>query len=258
MPIDVTEPRPGAQGPAGAAASLGRIRRDGPRVHCLTNSVAQSLTANLLLAVGAVPAMSLALDEIDRFVARSAALVVNLGMLDEGRRAAMSRAVSVAAEHGIPWVLDPVMVDRSPVRLVFARALLSHRPTVVRGNMTEIAALGREAGLSALAEDIGTVVAQTGPVDVVCDASRSIPLRSGHPLMTRVTGLGCALSALVAALCAVERDPFEAAAQALLALGVAGEMAAETAAGPGSFQAALLDRLYTLDAAVLAARRRAE
>lgn len=258
MPIEVADPQPVAHVAAGAAASLSHVRRDEPRVHCLTNTVAQSLTANLLLAVGAIPAMSLALDEIDHLVARSAALVVNLGMLDEARLSAISRAVSVAAEHRIPWVLDPVMVDRSPVRLVFARALLLHRPTVVRGNAAEIAALGREAGPSALAEDSGTVVAQTGPVDVVCDASRSIPLRSGHPLMTRVTGLGCALSALVAAFCAVERDPFEAAAQALLALGVAGEMAAETAAGPGSFQAALLDRLYTLDAAVLAARRRAE
>lgn len=257
MPIEVADAQPLAGLAACAADSLNLIRRDEPRVHCLTNTVAQSLTANLLLSVGAIPAMSLALDEIDRLVAHSAALVVNLGTLDAARRAAMGRAVSVAADHRIPWVLDPVMVDRSPARLTFARALLAHRPTVVRGNATEIAALGQVADPGALAKDIGTVVAQTGRVDVVCDASRSVSLHFGHPLMTRITGLGCALSALLAAFCAVESDPFAAAAQGLLAFSVAGEMAGETAAGPGSFHAALLDRLYTLDAAALTARGRA-
>jgi hydroxyethylthiazole kinase len=258
MPIEVADAQPLAGLAASAADSLNRIRRDEPRVHCLTNTVAQSLTANLLLSVGASPAMSLALDEIDQLVAGSAALVINLGTLDEARRAAMSRAVRVAAEHRIPWVLDPVMVERSPARLSFARELLAQRPTVVRGNAPEITALGRDADPGGLAKDIGTVVAQTGPVDVVCDASRSHSLSFGHPLMTRVTGLGCALSALLAAFCAVESDPFAAAAQGLLAFGVAGEMAGETAAGPGSFQTALLDRLYTLDAAALTARGRSQ
>jgi hydroxyethylthiazole kinase len=260
MAIKVTDAQPLAGLAACAADSLSSIRRDEPRVHCLTNTVAQTLTANLLLSVGASPAMSLALDEIDQLVAGSAALVVNLGTLDEARRAAMSRAVRVAGEHRIPWVLDPVMVERSPARLSFARELLAHRPTVVRGNAPEIAALvtalGPEADPGALAKDIGTVVAQTGPTDLICDASRSVSLTFGHPLMPRVTGLGCALSALLAAFCAVETDPFAAAAQGLLAFGIAGEMAAETATGPGSFQTALLDRLYTLDAVALTVRGR--
>jgi hydroxyethylthiazole kinase len=258
MPIEVADAQPLADLAACAADSLSRIRRDEPRVHCLTNTVAQSLTANLLLSVGASPAMSLALDEIDQLVAGSAALVVNLGTLDEARRAAMSRAVRVAAEHRIPWVLDPVMVDRSSTRLSFARALLAHRPTVVRGNTPEMTALSTDSDPGALAKVIGTVVAQTGPTDLICDASRSVSLTFGHPLMSRVTGLGCALSALLAAFCAVESDPFAAAAQGLLVFGIAGEMAAETATGPGSFQTALLDRLYTLDAAALTARGRSQ
>jgi hydroxyethylthiazole kinase len=228
---------------ARAGDSLQRIRARAPRIHCLTNTVAQALTANLLLAAGAVPAMSMALDEIDALVAGSGALVVNLGTLDEARRAAMSRAIAVAGEHGKPWVLDPVMVDRAPARLAFARTLLAQRPAVVRGNSGEIAALG----------ELDTVVAETGPIDVVRDSTQVVRLAGGHPLMARVTGLGCAASALVAAFCAVEDDPLQAAAQALLVLGRAAELAAATAAGPASFQVALLDELYSLDAATLEA-----
>jgi hydroxyethylthiazole kinase len=226
-----------------ASYSLGRMRDRAPRVHCLTNSVAQTLTANMLLAAGAVPAMSMALDEIDAMVAGSGALVVNLGTLDEARRAAMARAVAVAGEHGKPWVLDPVMVDRAPARLAFARTLLAQRPAVVRGNPGEIAALG----------ELDTVVAETGPIDVVRDATQVVRLAGGHPLMARVTGLGCAASALVAAFCAVEDDALQAAAQALLVLGRAAELAAEAAAGPASFQVALLDTLYSVDAETLEA-----
>lgn len=226
-----------------AGDSLQRIRARAPRIHCLTNTVAQALTANLLLAAGAVPAMSMALDEIDDLVAGSGALVVNLGTLDEARRAAMSRAIAVAGEHGKPWVLDPVMVDRAPARLAFARSLLAQHPAVVRGNSGEIAALG----------ELDTVVAETGPIDVVRDSTQVVRLAGGHPLMARVTGLGCAASALVAAFCAVEDDPLQAAAQALLVLGRAAELAAATAAGPASFQVALLDTLYNLDAETLEA-----
>jgi hydroxyethylthiazole kinase len=246
--------RPDRDLAADAGASLELIRSRCPRIHCLTNTVAQTLTANLLLAAGASPAMSMALDEIDDMVAHSGALVVNLGTLDDARRAAMTRAVAIAGEHHKPWVLDPVMVDRSPVRLAFARSLVLQRPAVVRGNSGEIAALADNRGAGELARLAATVVAETGPVDVVCDAARVVRLRCGHPLMTRVTGLGCAASALVAAFCAVKGDPLMAAAQALLVLGAAAEMAAGSAAGPASFQTALLDRLYTLDARALDAR----
>jgi hydroxyethylthiazole kinase len=235
---------------ARAAHSLERIRSGAPRIHCLTNTVAQTLTANLLLAAGAIPAMSTALDEIDDMVAGSAALLVNLGTLDEARRAAMARAVAVAARQQTPWVLDPVMVERAPARLAFARTLLAHGPAVVRGNGGEIAALAGD-----LARRTGTVIAETGAIDVVRDGARNVRLTGGHPLMTRVTGLGCAASGLVAAFCAVDRDALLAAAEALFVLGVAAELAAGSTAGPASFQTSLLDRLYNLDAATLEARK---
>lgn len=256
MAREVVDAPPGPGLAAGAIASLARIRREAPRVHCLTNTVAQSLTANLLSAAGAIPSMSLAVDEIDHFIAGSAALLVNLGTLDEARRAAMTRAVAVAGEQGKPWVLDPVMVDRSPRRLEFARALLAHRPTVVRGNVAEMAVLAGRAGPGGLARAAGAVVAETGRVDRVSDGRHVIRITTGHPLMARVIGLGCAASALVAAFCAIEGDRLMATAQALFALGVAGELAGETAVGPASFQTALLDRLYVLDADTLAARGR--
>jgi hydroxyethylthiazole kinase len=239
---------------ARAGASLDRVRSLAPRIHCLTNTVAQTLTANLLLAVGASPAMSMALDEIDDVVARSDALLVNLGTLDDQRRAAMTRAVAVAGRYGKPWVLDPVMVERSPARLEFARGLLAQRPAVVRGNSGEIAALAVDGDAGDLAREAATVVAETGPVDVVRDAKRVLHLACGHPLMTRVTGLGCAASALVAAFCAVEDDPLQAAAQALLVLGRAAEAAVGSAAGPASFQTALIDGLYSMDAGNLQER----
>ena len=253
MPIETSDAdAPGRRPAAHAGASLERIRRHAPRIHCLTNTVAQALTANLLLAAGAEPAMSTALDEIDDLVAGSGALVVNLGTLDEPRRAAMTRAVAVARQHRRPWVLDPVMVDRSAARLAFARTLLSQGPAVVRGNAAEIAALAGGSDAGKLARQAETVVAETGPIDTVRDATRVLRLACGHPLMARVTGLGCAASALVAAFCAVEGDPLEAAAQSLIVLGRAAELAAASAAGPASFQTALLDRLYSLDAAALA------
>lgn len=256
MAPELVDAPPGSELATGAAASLARIRREAPRVHCLTNTVAQSLTANLLLAVGASPSMSMAMDEIDPFIAGSAALLVNLGTFDETRRAAIVRALEITDQRALPWVLDPVMVDRSPARLAFAHSLLPHRPTIIRANAAELAALAGRSGLQGLARRTGAAVAETGRIDVVSDGRCSVRIATGHPLMARVTGLGCAASALVAAFLAVERDRLAATAQALLVLGVAGELAGETAAGPGSFQTALLDRLYGLGAGTLAARGR--
>src|SRR5437588_1376117 len=94
-----------------AAAVLARLRAKSPRVHCITNAVAQNFTANVLLAIGAVPSMTIAPDEIADFVARADALLVNLGTLDEQRRAAVQIAIEEAADDRRPWVLDPVMVE---------------------------------------------------------------------------------------------------------------------------------------------------
>jgi hydroxyethylthiazole kinase len=232
---------------AHAADLLDRVRHRAPEVHVLTSTVAQPLSANLLLAVGAQPRMSAAPGEIEAFAARTDALVANLGMLDEARRAALTRALPVVTARGVPWVLDPVKVERSPERLAFARELLAFAPAVVRANKAEMDALDPAAG---------PVRAITGEVDLVLDDGRERRIAGGDPLTTRVTAAGCAGTGLVAAFLAVEPDAFAATAAALICLKVAGELAGETARGPGSFPAALLDALHDLDAERLAARAR--
>ena len=235
------------------AASLSAIAQRAPRVHCITNIVAMNYTANMLLAVGAVPSMSLAADEITDFVGRADALLINLGTLDETRRLAIPKAIQAAQDKHKPWVLDPVFINASPNRLRYARKLISQRPTVIRGNADEISVLADDAEFPALslARGLSVVVVQTGEPDLITDGAQTITLANGHPWMARITAMGCALSALLGAFLAVEKDPLLAAAQALLALGVAGEAAAEQAAGPGSLQTALLDQLYGLDSDVL-------
>lgn len=225
-----------------AAAGLERLRAERPRVHCLTNFVAMQLSANLLLATGAVPSMTMESAAMADFVGSSAALLVNLGMLDPWRRAAAPEAIAATQTLGRPWVLDPVKVDRSPERRAFAQGLLDLGPAVLRCNTAERPLL--EAGAR-------TVVATTGAVDGIVGPEHRLEVGGGSPLMDRVTAMGCAGSALVAAFLAVEADPFMAAAAALLVMKVAGTLAAETAGGPGSFVPAFLDAVYALDAAGL-------
>jgi hydroxyethylthiazole kinase len=235
-----------------------RIRSRAPRVHCITNSVAQQYTANMLLAAGAVPSMTLSADEIGAFVAGADALLVNLGTFDAERKSAIGVALSSATEHGVPWLLDPVFIERSPARAQFARDLVSRSPTVVRLNEAEFAALtGGEPTADTparFAQAHGTIVALTGAMDVVADGKRRTEIGNGHALMGRVTAMGCAGSALVCAALAVEADAYMATVAALAAFGVAGELAAESAEGPGSFAVAIIDALHHLDRADLGAR----
>lgn len=241
---------------AGMAADvLSRIRARGPRVHCITNTVAQQYTANMLLAAGAVPSMTTAGEEIASFVAGADALLVNLGTFDADRQAAIDTALGVTESTHMPWVLDPVFIDRSPWRAAFARDLLERRPSAVRLNPAEFTPLfgeepGGEASIRA-ARTHATVVALTGDVDIVTDGERRVAAANGHRLMSVVTAMGCASSALVAAALAVESDRWLAALAALAGLGVAGEIAALHASGPGSFASAIIDALYGLDRAAL-------
>ena len=234
-----------------AAAVVGRLRASAPKVHCITNAVAQNFTANVLLAVGGVPSMTLSPEEVASFVARADALLVNLGTFDRERREAIEIAVEAAGKDKVPWVLDPVFIDRAAPRAAFARALVARGPKVVRLNVREFATLaGAEptsAVLSAYAREQATVVALSGETDIVGDGVRLAGIANGHPLMAKVTAMGCAGAALVAACLAVERDTWRAAAAAALLIGVAGELAAAKADGPGSFVPAILDVLFRLD-----------
>jgi len=236
---------------------LERVRSERTRVHAITNAAAQALTANLLLAAGGIPSLTVAPEEVPAFTGRSAALLVNLGTLDTDRRTAIPQAIRTARAHAKPWVLDPVFVEASPPRLEFARACLAGGPRILRCNAAEFTALAEDNAkpetVQAFARSHGTVVALTGAVDLITDGFRLTCIGNGHPLMARVTAMGCVGTALVAAFAAVHDDALEAAAAALLVTGVAGEIAARNAAGPGTFQPAFLDALFNLDTPTLAA-----
>jgi len=246
--------------PSTASQLLGRLRTEAVRVHAITNAAAQVFTANLLLAAGAVPSLTTAPDEVPSFTSRAGALLVNLGTLDADRRTAIPWAIAAARATHKPWVLDPVFVEISPPRLALARLCLTGEPRVVRCNRGEFEAMtDQQAQPEAVAEfarQHGCVVALTGPTDLVTDGTRSISISNGHPLMAYTTAMGCAATALVAAFSALEDDTVLAAASALLIVAVAGEIAGETAKGPGSFPAILLDTLFGLDADTIAARAR--
>jgi hydroxyethylthiazole kinase len=235
-----------------AAALLPKIRAKNPRVHCITNTVAQAFTANTLLAAGATPSVTTSPEEIAGFVASADNLLVNLGTLDRERREAVSFALDVAATKHLPWVLDPVFVDRSPLRLEFARTLLARKPAVIRLNAAELSALAGEAAsrecAQRFAQQSGAVVALTGDVDVVTDGARLVNVHNGDELMGTVTAMGCAGSAFVASALAVEKDFWLATAAAMMVFGIAGELAAEEANGPGTLAVAILDSLHGMTA----------
>jgi hydroxyethylthiazole kinase len=243
---------------AGELLTLLRERR--PRVHCITNSVVQELTANVLLAAGAIPSMTTSPEEIGHFAASADALLVNLGTLDGERRDAIDVALEVARDDGIPWVLDPVLIDRSEPRAELARALAAKEPRVVRANVGEFGALIQaEANADALDRfslDNITVAACTGAVDLVTSGAKRVRIENGHPYMAQVTGIGCAETALVAACVAIEDDEFVAAVAGLLAMGIAGEIAAKGVKGPGSFAVALIDAIAALDAKQIESKAR--
>lgn len=251
-------------------ALVDAVRAAAPLTQCMTNTVVTGFTANVLLAVGASPAMTDSLEEGPIFAGVADGLLINVGTVNAMTAEAM-RATALARTHaGRTWCLDPVAVGTLPVRTTLARDLLGHHPTVVRGNASEVRALvgepgaGRgvdagdevDAALDASArlvdEGVGAV-AVSGSVDAIVTADHP-PLRiaNGDPIMTKVTGVGCALGAMVAAYLPVAETPQLAAAAATAALTVAADDAADRASGPGSFAVELLDALGRLDAETVA------
>ena len=237
-----------------AADVLERVRARRPRIHCITNAVAQNITANVLLAAGAVPSMTISPDEISAFAARADALLVNLGTFDAERQVAADTAIAKVNAIKIPWVLDPVLIDRSPPRADYAQQLLRLKPAALRLNAAEFETLAGAASPESLAAKNGVIVALTGQTDRITDGTRGFQIANGHALMAHVTAMGCAGSALVATALAVEPDRLKAVASALLLFGIAGEVAGDNADGPGSFAVHILDALFRLDRATIHAR----
>ncbi len=264
-----------AADPAAVWRTLAAIRARAPLVHNITNLVVTNSTANALLAVGASPAMVEGVDEVAEFAAVAAALVVNLGTMSSDRAAAIRLAVAAAVAAGRPWVLDPVAVGVINYRTGLAREVIRRKPAAIRGNASEILALAGEGGggkgvdsaagaeaavatAQHLASQTGSAVAVTGATDYITDGTKVIAVRNGHPMMTRVTGLGCTATAIIGACLAVEPDTLAATAHGLVIIGIAGEIAAERARGSGSLQMEILDALYLLDETTIRERARIE
>ena len=256
-------------------ATLRALRERKPLVHQITNYVVMNETANATLALGALPVMAHAREEVEEMVALASALVLNIGTLSSQWVEAMLVAGKAANANGVPVVLDPVGAGATRYRTETARRILDEvKVTVLRANQGEMATLvgiqaevrgvesgavvGEPADLARVAaRNLGLVASVTGVVDHVSDGDRVIAVANGHVLLAQVTGTGCMSSAITGCFVAVKQDAaLEAAAEALAAFGVAGEDAADGAKGPGSFHVGLYDALAGLDPDTLDSRAR--
>ncbi|MEA2060729.1 MAG: hydroxyethylthiazole kinase [Thermodesulfobacteriota bacterium] len=240
------------------------IRDLSPLVHNITNYVVMNNTANALLALGASPVMAHAEPEVADMAGISGALVINIGTLSDNWIDAMFTAAEAAGKKGIPVVLDPVGAGATSYRTSTAKKLMQQcRPHIIRGNGSEIMALGSDIfstrgvdsastaepalhAAGSLNSRYGSVVCISGEIDYIIQAENTIQIRNGHAMMPKVTGLGCTASALCGAFGAVNKNTATAAAHAMAVMGIAGEMAGRNATGPGSFQMHFLDALYRI------------
>lgn len=247
-----------------AGDNLRAVRERAPLVHNITNFVSMNFIANALLAAGASPVMAHSPEEAADMAGLADALALNIGTLSKDWIATMIQAGRAAGDRGKPVILDPVGTGATPFRTASARKILQKAPVrIIRGNSSEALSLrggdSKTKGVDAihsvdeaaeaariLARELNLTLAVTGPVDLVTDGRRTARISNGHPLMARITGSGCAASALIAAFAAVDPDPVSAAVSALAFFDVAGEKAAETASAPGSYLIGLLDALYTV------------
>ena len=241
-----------------------QLKQQRPLVYNLTNLVVSNNTANALLAIGASPIMSNAIEEAEDLTHIAQSIVINTGTITVETLQAMQCAAHTATALNKPWILDPVGIGATAFRRRCNKELLNYKPTVVRGNAAEIHALFSEtayqgkgvdgeldirkqlAAINDYAKQHQLIIAITGATDYICDGDRIIALHNGHPMMTHITGSGCTATALIGAFLAVA-DPLYATMTALTCLNIAGELAAVNCNGPGSLQVRLLDALYQLD-----------
>lgn len=243
------------------------VRTRRPLIHTITDFVAMELTAATIRAVGATPVMAHAVEEAAELAMHADALVLDLGTLSEDWLGGMRAAIDQARHRGMPVVLDPDGAGITTYRTDVALRLAPFA-TVVRGSSSELRAMAaRAAGrrvnphadrneatqqaAAEVAQRFDTVVMVTGAVDRVTDGRRTLLVSNGHRLLPRVAGIGGALSGLVGACLAVEPEPLGAAAHACALFALAGELAGQTAAGPGSLRVGLLDQIYALSEAAV-------
>ncbi|MCJ7934966.1 MAG: hydroxyethylthiazole kinase [Chryseobacterium sp.] len=240
------------------------VKQKSPLVHNITNYVVMNNTANALLAAGASPIMSHAKSEIREMIGIAHSVVINIGTLDEYWSESMLLAAETAHSTNKPWILDPVGAGATSFRDQVLHRLLQFHPAVIRGNASEIIALAKanttvtkgvdstarsnEAVHAAqtLVNQYHSIVCISGETDIIVSSKQEIFIKNGHPLMTKVTGLGCSATALIGAFIGIAEDKVLAVAAAMGLLGVAGELAFQESKGPGSLQVHLIDKLYNI------------
>ena len=243
---------------------LALVRAKSPLVHNITNYVAMNFSANALLAIGASPVMAHAVEEMDDMVGIASALVINIGTLDAEWVRGMLAAGRAAHRLGKPIVLDPVGAGATPYRTQVAWEIIREcRPTIIRGNASEIMALvnadikskGVDSSQSSddavdsakqLAKATGAVVIISGATDYITDGTRTETITYGSPLMTLVTAMGCTASSMVGAFAGVNPDPFEASLHGMAVMAICGERAVAKKAAPGTLLTNFVDELYTI------------
>ncbi len=256
---------------------LEAVRKNTPLIHHITNYVTVNDVANVTLAIGASPIMADAIEEAADIASMSSALVLNIGTLNRRTVESMIAAGKRANALEIPVVLDPVGAGASHLRNTETNRIAQEvQIAILRGNLSEISFVaglsattkGVDASLGdakndsvyvaqAAAKKLGCTAAVTGAVDVISDGVHTIKIENGHPMLARVTGTGCMASALAGAFAgACKGDYLTAAAAAVSAMGIAGEMAYAKAGnvGTASFRTALIDALSTLGAQEFAQR----
>lgn len=273
--------------PMALKSALERVRTTTPLVHCITNYVTVNDCANALLACGASPIMSDEVMDVEDITTICSALVLNIGTLNADTIAGMRKAAARASTLEHPVVLDPVGAGASALRTETASEFLDeYGVRVIRGNMSEVKALvgasattrgvdvdpadavsaeslaSAGAFAKSVAHRTGCVVAITGAIDIVAEGDRAFAIRNGSPLMGRITGAGCMLSAVCGAYAAVGGDGLlDAIVAAVAGMGIAGEVAADRMGpldGNGSFRTYLLDALFNLNGDILEQRARVE
>jgi hydroxyethylthiazole kinase len=260
------------------SAWLNKVREQNPLVHNITNWVVTNIAANALLSLHASPVMAYAREEVADMARIASGLALNMGTLDASTVESMLLAGKAANEAGVPVVFDPVGVGATPYRNESAKRIASElKLTVLRGNAGEISVFLGAGGevkgvdsagsasnlpevMRAYAVEHRCVVVATGETDYVTDGETIWELRNGHPLLAAITGSGCMATAILGAFVGVagkQRDLKTYAKSCVAALtcyNIAGELAAEVAKGPGTFQAALFDALYNLTPEIVDSR----
>lgn len=244
--------------------NIAKVKEYSPLVHNITNFVVMNNSANALLACGASPIMAHAVEELEQMVSICSATVINIGTLDDRSVESMVQAMRYARKFQKPTVIDPVGIGATSFRKEsVAKILAESTPTVIRGNASEIISLSgieieskgvdNTASINnsikpaiQLCDKLDCVISVSGTVDVVVSKDRIAMAYNGSPMLEKVTGVGCSLSAIHAAMLAVCDDPFIASLSAVTLMGVCGEIASENSVGSGSLQVNLLDKLYNI------------